>query len=89
MTRSLFLICCLVSMVQVAVAQVSLTGVLTDSLGTVITKESSVTLVTKKDMLKVAIRIGSSVYLFTEGSPLTIKIKGKPKSLLQHMITNV
>ena len=35
------------------------------------------------------IRIGSSVYLFTEGSPLTIKIKGKPKSLLQHMITNV
>lgn len=54
MKRSLLLICCLVSMIQVAVAQVSLTGVLTDSLGTVITKESSVTLVTKKDMLKVA-----------------------------------
>lgn len=54
MKRSLLLICCLVSIIQVAVAQVSLTGVLTDSLGIVITKESSVTLVTKKDMLKVA-----------------------------------
>ena len=34
------------------------------------------------------IRTGGFVYLFTEGSPLTIKAEGKKQSLLQHIIKN-
>lgn len=54
MRKRLFLGCCLASLFQLAMAQVTLTGVLTDSLGTVITKESTVAVLTKKDLLKVS-----------------------------------
>ena len=50
--RSL-LTCILILVSHYAMGQISLTGLLTDSLGNAITQESSVTLITKKDMLKV------------------------------------
>ena len=54
MKRNILLLACLLSTLLPAMAQVKLTGTLTDSLGTVISKESTVTLVTKNNMLKVA-----------------------------------
>ena len=54
MKRNILLLACLLSTLLPAMAQVRLTGTLTDSLGTVIDKESTVTLVTKNNMLKVA-----------------------------------
>ena len=54
MKRNILLLACLLSTLLPAMAQVRLTGTLTDSLGTVINKESTVTLVTKNNMLKVA-----------------------------------
>lgn len=52
--RKIVLASCLLILIQWSWAQVSLTGVLADSLGTVITQESTVALLTKKDLLKVA-----------------------------------
>ena len=54
MKHRIILLSCLVILSQLVPAQVRLTGTLTDSLGTVITRESTVTLVTKDGMLKAA-----------------------------------
>ena len=54
MKRNILLLVSLLIGLLPAMAQVKLTGTLTDSLGTVITRESTVTLVNKGNMLKVS-----------------------------------
>lgn len=53
MKHRFLLTCILILVCHYAMGQISLTGLLTDSLGNTVTQESSVTLITKKDMLKV------------------------------------
>ena len=69
MKRNMLLLACLLGILLPAMAQVKLTGTLTDSLGTVITRESTVTLVTKGNMLKVSQGIVSQGRFTVEYAP--------------------